>query len=128
MNIALIPNVENLEIGANFIPISLCNVSYKIITKVMMNMLKPILEKCISNNQRVFTLKRSIHDNILIAHEVLSSFKRRKGGTGAMTVKLDLEQAYDMLSWDYIRLVLTKFGMNNYWINLIMECIWSTSM
>ncbi|KAB2632190.1 hypothetical protein D8674_028437 [Pyrus ussuriensis x Pyrus communis] len=71
---------------------------------------------------------RFIHDNILTAHEILSSFKHKNGRTGAMDVKLDLEKAYDMFSWDFIRLLLARFGFNNHWINLIMECITSTSL
>lgn len=125
--ISLIPKVENPETVNNFRPFSLCNVTYKIITKLIVNRLQPIIEKCISNNQGAFAPKRSIHDNILIAHEILSTFKRRKGRMGAIVIKLDLEKAYVMLNWDYIRLVLVEFGMNNHWIKLIMECITSTS-
>lgn len=40
-NIALIPKVDNPETVSNFRPISLCNVTYKIITKIMVNRLKP---------------------------------------------------------------------------------------
>lgn len=50
-NIALIPKVENPEIFSNYRPISLCNVSYKIITKIIINRLKPLLNFCISKNQ-----------------------------------------------------------------------------
>lgn len=49
-NITVIPKVENPEIVSNFRPISLRNVTYKIITKLMVNRLKPILDTCISNN------------------------------------------------------------------------------
>ncbi|KAB2596000.1 hypothetical protein D8674_031450 [Pyrus ussuriensis x Pyrus communis] len=41
---------------------------------------------------------RSIHDSILIAYEILLTFKRKKGRTGVMAVKLDVEKAYDKLS------------------------------
>lgn len=44
-----------------------------------------------------------------------------------MTIKLDLEKANDMLNWDYIRMVLGKFGFYPSQINLIMECITSSS-
>lgn len=50
-----------------------------------------------------------------------------KGRIGAMGVKLDLEKAYDYLNWDYILYVLLRFGFDNCWVELIMECITSPS-
>ncbi|KAL6174610.1 hypothetical protein ACLB2K_051256 [Fragaria x ananassa] len=96
-NIALIPKVENPSKVNDFRPISLCNVSYKILTKILVKRLRPLLEKCISKNQGAFAPGRAIQDNILIAHEMFSDFERRKGRNGAMAVKLDLEKAYDLL-------------------------------
>lgn len=49
-NISLIPKVDNPELVSQFHPISLCNVTYKIITKVLINHLKPILANYISKN------------------------------------------------------------------------------
>ena len=46
--ITLIPKVNNLENVSNFKPISLCNVIYKIVSKVIANHLKPMLNSIIS--------------------------------------------------------------------------------
>ena len=46
--ITLIPKVNNLESMTEFRPISLCNVIYKILSKVIANRLKPILNSIIS--------------------------------------------------------------------------------
>lgn len=119
--------MENPEVVSNFRPISLCNVNYKIISKILVSRIKPLLDSCISKNQRAFAPRRSIQDNILIAHEIFVSFKSKKGRKGAMAIKLDLEKAYDFLGCDYIKEVLSKFGFNDHWIKLIMECITSTS-
>lgn len=46
--IALIPKVNNLISASNFRPIDLCNVIYKIVSKVLVNRLKQILSNIIS--------------------------------------------------------------------------------
>ncbi|KAI5323749.1 hypothetical protein L3X38_032821 [Prunus dulcis] len=74
-NITIIPKVDSPETVNHYRPISLCNVSYKIITKILVNRLKPLLSKCISRNQGAFGPGRSIFDNILIAHELFHDFK-----------------------------------------------------
>ena len=69
--ITLIPKVYNMEMVSNFRPPSLCNVIYKIISKVIANHLKPMLNSIILETQSSFTVDRSITNNILIAFESL---------------------------------------------------------
>ncbi|KAL6134011.1 hypothetical protein ACLB2K_066244 [Fragaria x ananassa] len=83
-NIALIPKVDEPSKVNDFRPISLCNVSYKILTKILVKRLKPLLTKCISKNQGAFAPGRAIQDNVLIAHELFSDFQRKKGRVGSL--------------------------------------------
>ena len=61
-----IPNEKGATNFSRFRPISLCNLSYKIVTKVIANRLKKILPKVIPENQGGFIKGRKIQDNILL--------------------------------------------------------------
>ena len=63
----LIPKVNNPERVSDFRPISLCNVIYKIVSKVIANCFKPMLNSIISESQSAFIANKLITNNILIA-------------------------------------------------------------
>lgn len=65
-----------------FRPICLLNVSFKIITKVLMNRLDRVMAYIISKNQNAFLKNRFIMEGIVILHEVLNtSHKKSKVGS-----------------------------------------------
>ena len=71
--ITLIPKVKNLKLVSKYKPISLCNVLYKKISKVLANRLNKILPQIITKHQSAFTKSCLISDNILVAFEALQS-------------------------------------------------------
>lgn len=110
--VSLIPKVKNPEKVTQLRPISLCNVSYKIITKVLTNRLKEVLGDIVGPEQSSFVPKREIVDNIAIYQEALHTMRVKKGKVGYMILKIDLEKAYDRLSWSFIRETLREVGLN----------------
>jgi len=78
---------------SQFRPISLCNNSYKIISKVSANGLKKVLPKIICMEQGAFVKGREILDNILLPQEVFHTIGNRSRGAKLMALKLDMERA-----------------------------------
>lgn len=62
----LIPKTDDPSSFKDFRPISLCNVLYKIVTKVLMNRLRPLLSDMISPLQSSFIPGRGTTDNAIL--------------------------------------------------------------
>jgi len=125
--ITLIPKVANPETAAHFRPINLCTTLYKILAKILVNRMRPVLQRIIHPTQSAFILHRTIHDNILIAHEIVNKFKHFKGKKGYVALKLDMEKAYDRIEWDFLLSCLQQLGFHDTWIRWIQECISTVS-
>lgn len=125
--LVLTPKVKNPQELKQFRPISLCNVIYKLCSKVIANRLRPLLNDIISEEQSAFVPGRLITDDVLIAYECTHYLKRKKGKQGAYAVKLDTEKAYDRVEWDYLKGMMVKLGFAESFVNLIMSCVTSIS-
>lgn len=95
-NIILIPKMPKPTNLSNFKLISLCTVFYKIISKFVTNHFRMVLDSCISETQSAFVPRRLISNNILLAYQILHSFKGKwMGKKGKMALKLDMSKPYD---------------------------------
>ncbi|KAL0284166.1 UNVERIFIED_CONTAM: putative ribonuclease H protein [Sesamum radiatum] len=124
--LALIPKVRVPSLVSDFRPISCCNVLYKVITKIIVQRLRLVLDKMISPSQNAFVPGRSIGDNILLAQEMFSGYNRQ-GLPMRCALKVDLRKAYDTVEWDFLSAVLHLFGFPDIFIGWIEECV-STPM
>eukprot|EP00253_Pinus_taeda_P012528 PITA_12528 len=108
--IALIPKKGDAESFHDFRPISLCNISFKIISKIIVERLKPTLASFISLDQHAFLRGRNILNVVAITQEVMFLMKTKS--LDATILNVDLQKAYDFLEWGFLRCLLAKIGLN----------------
>jgi hypothetical protein len=126
--IVLIPKTSSLEMLKDLRPISLCNVVYKLVSKVLANRLKLVLPKIISPSQSAFVPGRLITDNVLLAYELthyLNQRKWRKMGVDA--IKLDMSKAYDRVEWSFLEKMMSRLGFSEQWVQMVMKCVTTVS-
>lgn len=122
--VRLIPKITTTSKVEEYRPIALCNVFFKIISKLLSLRLKPVLSSIISEHQSSFIPARAISDNVLITHEVLHFLKASKAEKRCtMAVKTDMSKAYDRVEWNFIAKVLKRLGLHDIWTNWIMQCV-----
>ncbi|XP_050231744.1 uncharacterized protein LOC126680640 [Mercurialis annua] len=126
--LVLIPKVSKPEVATDLRPIALCNVVYKVISKVLTNRMKKLMPKIISENQSAFVENRLITDNFLIAYEIGHYLRcKRRGKNGMAALKIDMSKAYDRVRWDFVEFMLKKFGFCDEWVKMSMFCISSVT-
>lgn len=100
IHIALISKKNNLELVSEFRLISLWNMVYKLVSKVICNKLKAIMPLIISRMQSAFIPSRLITNNIMVTYELLHSMKlNKKKRKGVVAIKLDMFKAYNRIEW-----------------------------
>eukprot|EP00253_Pinus_taeda_P018415 PITA_18415 len=113
--IALIPKTDSPSSFDDFRPVSLCNVLYKIISKIIANRLRPILSTHIAPHQFAFLEDRQIHEAIGSSQEALHSIWTKH--LKSTLLKIDLSKAFDRVSWLYIKMILIHLGFPISFIN-----------
>ena len=119
--LSLIPKEKIPNSLNRFRPISLCNTSYKILSKILVNRMKNIMGHFILEPQGGFVAGCQILDNIIIVQEVIhSSIERKHQG---MAIKLDMANAFDRVNHHYLFEIMSKFGFSKIFVRWVKSCI-----
>ena len=123
--LVLIPKKQTMEDFKDLRLISLVGGLYKILSKVLANRIKRVMDKVISKSQNAFIEGCQILDAVLIANEIVDSSLRRK--KCCLVCKLDIEKTCDSISWEFLYQVLGRMGFGSRWLSWIKWCISTAS-
>jgi hypothetical protein len=124
--IALVPKSANANSAADYRPISCCNVTYKVISKLLAGRLAHVLNDIISPSQNAFLGGRLMADNINLMQELLRSYGRKRVSPRC-TIKIDFRKAFDLIQWSFLRDLLHHLGFPARFVHLVMKCVESAS-
>ena len=123
--LVLIPKTAGAQHIGDFRPISLSNLIYLIITKVLANRLRGVLESLISPLQLAFLSGRQMMNSAVLAQEIVADWRR--SGTPCFMWKVDFPKAYDSFDWQFLWNVLQRGGFPEEWIKWMKLCITTAS-
>ncbi|GKD88956.1 RNA-directed DNA polymerase, eukaryota, partial [Tanacetum coccineum] len=123
--IALIPKVNDAKFVKDFRLISIIGCQYKIVGKILTNRLSSVIGSLVSKEQSAFIRGRQVLDGPMMLSEVIDwcNQKKRK----AMIFKVDFEKAYDSVRWDFLDMILYRFGFGDTWRGWIKGCLVSST-
>ncbi|XP_021971338.1 uncharacterized protein LOC110866498 [Helianthus annuus] len=124
--LALVPKVETPNTVLDYRPISCCNVLYKCISKIITDRIKRGLGYLVNINQSAFVPGRKISDNILLTQELMHNYHVDRGPPRC-ALKIDIQKAYDTVSWSFLEEILIRFGFHQKMISWIMACVTTVS-
>ena len=109
------PGHDPLEIK-NWRPLSLLNVDYKILSKILAQRLENVLPQIIHRDQVGFVKGRSMNDNLL---DLLSSIEYSKQKADTILIGYDFRQAFDSVKWNILYSIMRKFNFGEKYIKYV---------
>ena len=127
--ISLIPKKsKDKTLLENLRPISLLNVDYKILTKVITKRIEKVLPTLINSDQTGYVKGRYIGENVRLIYDVIHYMD--KSNQKGIAIFLDFKKAFDFIEWNYLSETLQLFNFGHdiqNWIkifyNNVTRCI-----
>ena len=115
--ISLLPKKNDLLLLKNWRPLTLLNVDYKILAKIIATRLKSALVHLINSDQTGFLEKRFIGHNIASLIEIIEYCEDNE--IAAVLLSIDFEKAFDKLDWDFLWKCMSFFEIPENIINWV---------
>jgi hypothetical protein len=109
----LLPKSPDAAHPKEFRLISLVHLFSKLFTKILAKRLRPRMHELVSPCQSAFIQNRMIHDNFVFVCVLAKLLRQKK--TPALILKLDLQKAFDSVSWEFLLEVLEAKGFGTKW-------------
>jgi hypothetical protein len=106
----------------NWRPITLLNVDYKIVSKILAERLKRVLPNIINTDQRGFVKGRNIFQGNRLLQDIID-YTEMEDEEGAI-IFLDQQKAFDRVEWGWIDLCFEKFGFSDCfrgWVKMLFK-------
>ena len=104
----------------NWRPISLLNVTYKILSGSIANRIKKHLSGLIHKDQRGFLPGRFIGDNVRLLYDLMDCLEKKD--IPGLLLLIDFEKAFDSVSWNFIAEVLRFFNFGPF-VRLLVDIL-----
>ena len=124
--LSLVPKSTVASLITDYRPISCLNTIYKVISRILVSRLQPMLPDFIVPNQTAFVKDRLLVKNTVLASELVNGYHKR-GGVKRITIKVDIAKAFDTLSWDFLFHCLEGLQVPPYFLQRLRASVCTTS-
>lgn len=99
--LTLVPKFPGASKITDFRPIACLNTVYKVLSRLLVRRLKPILPSLILPSQTAFIKDKLLVENTILAGELINGYHKNKGSK-KITIKVDIAKAFDTFSWEFL--------------------------
>lgn len=124
--LTLVPKHSGASAISDYRPIACCNTLYKVISKLLVKRLKPLLPSLILPNQTAFVQGRLLVENTVLASEIVHGYHKDRGPK-RITLKIDIAKAFDTLNWDFLFNCLQGLHIPVMFLHWLHACVTSLS-
>lgn len=124
--LTLVPKFPGASATGDYRPISCLNTVYKVISRLLVQRLKPILSDLILPNQTTFIQDRLLLENTVLAAEIMNGYHLQTRAR-RLTLKIDISKAFDIVNWSILLSCLAGISVPLSFIRYIQACICTPS-